>query len=113
VLLFHVVVDDQNQASKLLDLLRKQSGGQGGRITCLPLNKLLVAATPYPNAFGKDAVPLTDYVKCPPEVQKAINHVRPPSPSIMRLGPFMPPPLPSPPTPSLLPSHGGPCGLIQ
>ncbi len=78
--LFQVVVDNQDQASKLLNLLRRETGGRGGRITCLPLTKLLVAPTTYPTSFGDAALPLTKYVKCPEAVQKAIDHVSPQPP---------------------------------
>lgn len=74
--LFHLVLDDDAQVSRLLELLRRES--RGGRVTCLPLNRLRVEPVTYPTDFGSDAVPLTDYLKCDARHKLAVQHVRPP-----------------------------------
>ena len=73
--LFHLVMDDDEDVSKLLGLLKKESK-DGGRITCLPLNVLKVDKVKYTKEFGDDAVPLTKWLKFRAEHEVAIQYVR-------------------------------------
>lgn len=72
--LFNLVMDTDDQASDLLRLLKKEC--RGGRITCLPLNKLRAESVTYPQQFGSDAVPLTKYLQYDRKHEIAIKHVR-------------------------------------
>lgn len=67
------MVDTDEQASTLLRLLREEHNG--GRVTCLPLNKLHTEPVQYPNHFGDQALPLTKYLKYPPAVRAAVDMV--------------------------------------
>ena len=68
-------MDNDEDVSKLLGLLKKESR-DGGRITCLPLNRLKVDAVTYTKEFGNDAVPMTNYLNFRAEHKKAIQYVR-------------------------------------
>ncbi len=71
--LFNLVIDTDEQASTLIRLLKEDQ--KGGRVTCLPLNKLQVETLQYPDRFGSDALPLTKYLTCPDAVKRAIDQV--------------------------------------
>lgn len=71
--LFHLVVDTDEQASRLLALLREERNV--GRITCLPLNKLQTESVHYPTDFGDSALPLTKYITYPEQAKKAVEMV--------------------------------------
>lgn len=56
--LFHVVVDTDDTASKVLDVMLKE---KTGRVTFMPLNRLKPKPVTFPNA--PDAIPLIDKLK--------------------------------------------------
>jgi structural maintenance of chromosome 3 (chondroitin sulfate proteoglycan 6) len=56
--LFHVVVDTDETASKLLEVLNKQ---KAGRLTFIPLNKLEVKEPSYPSTTT--VKPITEYMQ--------------------------------------------------
>eukprot|EP00559_Dactyliosolen_fragilissimus_P001253 CAMPEP_0184864430 /NCGR_PEP_ID=MMETSP0580-20130426/14928_1 /TAXON_ID=1118495 /ORGANISM="Dactyliosolen fragilissimus" /LENGTH=1284 /DNA_ID=CAMNT_0027363219 /DNA_START=16 /DNA_END=3870 /DNA_ORIENTATION=- len=69
--LFHVIVDNDVTAARLMSRLEKD---QLGRVTFLPLNRLLVEEVNYPNS--PDIAPiLTKCLKYRPEVEVAMKHV--------------------------------------
>jgi structural maintenance of chromosome 3 (chondroitin sulfate proteoglycan 6) len=68
--LFHVVVDNDTTASKVLDIMLKE---KTGRVTFMPLNRLKPKVPPTPNA--QDAIPLIDKLQFEPEYLKAFQQV--------------------------------------
>ncbi|EIW66746.1 hypothetical protein TREMEDRAFT_70024 [Tremella mesenterica DSM 1558] len=56
--LFHVVVDNDDTASKILDVMNKE---KSGRVTFMPLNRLKSVAVNYPKA--NDALPMIQKLK--------------------------------------------------
>jgi structural maintenance of chromosome 3 (chondroitin sulfate proteoglycan 6) len=68
--LFHVVVDTDNTASKVLEIMLKE---KTGRVTFMPLNRLKPKNPTPPNA--QDAVPLMDKLRYEATHQKAIQQV--------------------------------------
>ncbi|OQR86398.1 chromosome segregation protein [Achlya hypogyna] len=65
---FHVVVDTDDIAARLMRDLEKHNLG---RVTFLPLNRLKVDDT-APMAATEDAVPLIDKLRFAPEIRKAV-----------------------------------------
>lgn len=69
--LFHVVVDDDKIAARLMKELERQ---RAGRLTFLPLNRLLQENVQYPNS--PDAKPLLEIaLEFDPEFEPALRHV--------------------------------------
>lgn len=68
--LFHVVVDTDETASKVLEAMIKE---KTGRVTFMPLNRLKPRNPPTPNA--QDAIPLIDKLRYEPLHQKAFQQV--------------------------------------
>ncbi|KAJ7905296.1 structural maintenance of chromosome protein 3 [Mycena olivaceomarginata] len=68
--LFHVVVDTDETASKVLDVMLKE---KTGRVTFMPLNRLKPTKTPMPNA--QDAIPILDKLKYDAALDKAFQQV--------------------------------------
>ncbi|KTW28404.1 hypothetical protein T552_01666 [Pneumocystis carinii B80] len=68
--LFHVVVDNEDTASKIIDILNKE---KGGRITCMPLNRLSPRQGNYPDA--PDAIPMLKKITYDTKYQKAFEQV--------------------------------------
>jgi structural maintenance of chromosome 3 (chondroitin sulfate proteoglycan 6) len=68
--LFHVVVDNDATASKVLEVMIKE---KTGRVTFMPLNRLKPKNPPPPNA--QDAIPLIDKLRYEPIHQKAFQQV--------------------------------------
>jgi structural maintenance of chromosome 3 (chondroitin sulfate proteoglycan 6) len=68
--LFHVVVDNDATASKVLDVMIKE---KTGRVTFMPLNRLKPKNPPPPNA--QDAIPLIDKLRYDQAHQKAFQQV--------------------------------------
>ncbi|KAL0960863.1 hypothetical protein HGRIS_005878 [Hohenbuehelia grisea] len=68
--LFHVVVDTDETASKVLDVMLKE---KTGRVTFMPLNRLKPHNPPYPNS--PDAIPLLEKLTFAPELEKAFHQV--------------------------------------
>ncbi|KAF8904142.1 structural maintenance of chromosome protein 3 [Gymnopilus junonius] len=68
--LFHVVVDTDETASKVLDVMLKE---KTGRVTFMPLNRLKPKNPPAPNS--QDAEPLIDKLKYDPKHEKAFQQV--------------------------------------
>jgi structural maintenance of chromosome 3 (chondroitin sulfate proteoglycan 6) len=68
--LFHVVVDTDQTASKVLDIMLKE---KTGRVTFMPLNRLKPKNPQTPNA--QDAIPLIEKLSFAPEHQKAFQQV--------------------------------------
>ncbi|KZV71254.1 RecF/RecN/SMC protein [Peniophora sp. CONT] len=68
--LFHVVVDTDQTASKVLDVMLKE---RTGRVTFMPLNRLHPKNPPLPNA--QDAIPLLDKLRYTPQHARAFQQV--------------------------------------
>jgi len=68
--LFHVVVDTDETASKVLDIMLKE---QQGRVTFMPLNRLKPKNPPMPS--GPDAEPLLSKLNYDPKFEKAFSQV--------------------------------------
>lgn len=68
--LFHIVVDNDETASILLDGINKE---KAGRVTFIPLNRIKVRPTTYPQA--NDAVPMISKLKFADEYRKAFEQV--------------------------------------
>ncbi|KAJ7273514.1 structural maintenance of chromosome protein 3 [Mycena haematopus] len=68
--LFHVVVDTDETASKVLDVMLKE---KTGRVTFMPLNRLKPTPMTLPNA--PDAIPILDKLKYDGEHEKAFQQV--------------------------------------
>ncbi|KAK7466460.1 Structural maintenance of chromosomes protein 3 [Stygiomarasmius scandens] len=68
--LFHVVVDSDETASKVLDVMLKE---KTGRVTFMPLNRLKPKNPPVPNAA--DAIPLIDKLRYDEAHEKAFQQV--------------------------------------
>ncbi|KAL5530813.1 SMC3 [Sanghuangporus sanghuang] len=68
--LFHVVVDTDETASKVLDIMLKE---KTGRVTFMPLNRLKPKDVAYPNA--PDAIPLINKLRFDPIHEKAFKQV--------------------------------------
>ncbi|KAF8212443.1 RecF/RecN/SMC protein [Mycena galopus ATCC 62051] len=68
--LFHVVVDTDETASKVLDVMLKE---KTGRVTFMPLNRLKPTQMTLPNA--QDAIPILDKLKYDGEHEKAFQQV--------------------------------------
>ncbi|KAJ7046576.1 structural maintenance of chromosome protein 3 [Mycena alexandri] len=68
--LFHVVVDTDETASKVLDVMLKE---KTGRVTFMPLNRLKPTPATMPNA--QDAIPILDQLKYDALHEKAFQQV--------------------------------------
>ncbi|CCG82316.1 putative Chromosome segregation protein SudA [Taphrina deformans PYCC 5710] len=68
--LFHVVVDNDDTATSLLDGMNRE---KAGRVTFVPLNRLRAQSTRYPE--GNDAVPMIQKLRFDPQHQKAMEQV--------------------------------------
>lgn len=68
--MFHVVVDTDETASKVLDVMLKE---KNGRVTFMPLNRLKPKNPPPPNS--QDAEPLIDKLRFDPKLEKAFQQV--------------------------------------
>ncbi|KAF9474585.1 structural maintenance of chromosome protein 3 [Pholiota conissans] len=68
--LFHVVVDTDETASKVLDVMLKE---KTGRVTFMPLNRLKPKNPPAPNS--QDAEPLIEKLKYDRKYEKAFQQV--------------------------------------
>ncbi|KAJ6546482.1 structural maintenance of chromosome protein 3 [Mycena vulgaris] len=68
--LFHVVVDSDETASKVLDVMLKE---KTGRVTFMPLNRLKATPTQMPNV--EDAIPILEKLKYDATHQKAFQQV--------------------------------------
>ncbi|KAI0058717.1 RecF/RecN/SMC protein [Artomyces pyxidatus] len=68
--LFHVVVDTDQTAQKVLDIMLRE---KTGRVTFMPLNRLKPKNPPPPNA--QDAIPLIDKLRFEATHQKAFQQV--------------------------------------
>ncbi|KAF7338458.1 Structural maintenance of chromosomes protein [Mycena venus] len=68
--LFHVVVDTDETASKVLDVMLKE---KTGRVTFMPLNRLKPTQMTLPNA--QDAIPILDKLKYDDAHEKAFQQV--------------------------------------
>lgn len=68
--LFHVVVDTDETASRILEALNKE---RAGRVTFMPLNRLNPQASTYPEA--NDAIPMIKKLNFDPKYSKAFEQV--------------------------------------
>ena len=68
--LFHVVVDTDDTASKILEVMNKE---KGGRVTFMPINRLKSVQVQYPKA--NDAVPMISKLKFDRAYQMAFEQV--------------------------------------
>lgn len=68
--LFHVVVDTDATATRIVDILQKE---RGGRVTFMPLNRLRSRPINLPST--NDAVPLINKLTYEPEFETAIQQV--------------------------------------
>ena len=72
--LFHVVVDTDDTATKLLDVMLKE---KTGRVTLMPLNRLKPKMPPAPSLphHAQDAEPLLSKLRYDPKHEKAFQQV--------------------------------------
>ena len=75
--LFHVVVDNDDVATRITALLTEQ---RAGRVTFIPLNRINPQPVQYPD-FGDDALPLVNKINCAEQHTKAVAQARSPSPT--------------------------------
>jgi structural maintenance of chromosome 3 (chondroitin sulfate proteoglycan 6) len=68
--LFHVVVDTDTTAQKVLEVLQRE---KSGRVTFMPLNRLKPRLVPFPQA--PDALPLLDRLQFDPLHRRAFEQV--------------------------------------
>jgi len=68
--LFHYVVDNDETASKVMEILNNE---RSGRITFMPLNRLKPKVANFPNA--QDARPLMSLINYDPKFEKAVQQV--------------------------------------
>ncbi|MCJ1476619.1 Structural maintenance of chromosomes protein 3 [Lambiella insularis] len=68
--LFHYVVDNDDTASKVLEILQRE---RAGRITFMPLNRLRPKTANVPKA--NDAIPIIEKIKFEPQYQRAFEQV--------------------------------------
>lgn len=68
--LFHYVVDTDETATKVLEILQKE---KAGRVTFMPLNRLKSKPANLPRA--SDTIPMIDKLQYDPAYEKAFNHV--------------------------------------
>ncbi|KAI0743763.1 structural maintenance of chromosome protein 3 [Daedaleopsis nitida] len=68
--LFHVVVDNDDTATRLLKIMMSE---RNGRVTFMPLNRLKPKIPPVPNA--QDAIPLMEKLRFDPKHLKAFQQV--------------------------------------
>ncbi|KAF2795872.1 RecF/RecN/SMC protein [Melanomma pulvis-pyrius CBS 109.77] len=68
--LFHVVCDNDATATKVVELLNKE---RGGRLTCIPLNRVKVKHAQLPNS--SDAYPLLKKLTYDPAYDPAFKHI--------------------------------------
>ena len=66
--LFHVVVDNDDVATRITALLTEQ---KAGRVTFIPLNRINPQPVQYPD-FGDDALPLVNKINCAEQHKKAV-----------------------------------------
>jgi structural maintenance of chromosome 3 (chondroitin sulfate proteoglycan 6) len=70
VALFHYVVDNDDTATRIMDILNKE---RAGRVTFMPLNRLKPNVPKFPNA--QDARPLMSLIKYDQKYEKAVQQV--------------------------------------
>ncbi|KAI9823016.1 MAG: Structural maintenance of chromosomes protein 3 [Thelocarpon impressellum] len=68
--LFHYVVDNDETATKVLEILQRE---KAGRITFMPLNRLKPRPINVPSS--NDAIPMMDKIKFEPRYRKAVEQV--------------------------------------
>lgn len=68
--LFHVVCDNDATATKVVELLNKE---RGGRLTCIPLNRVKVKNAQLPNS--SDAMPLLKKLRYEAAYDNAFKHI--------------------------------------
>lgn len=68
--LFHYIVDNDDTASKVLEILQRE---RAGRITFMPLNRLRPKSANVPKA--SDAIPIIEKIKFEPQYQRAFEQV--------------------------------------
>jgi structural maintenance of chromosome 3 (chondroitin sulfate proteoglycan 6) len=68
--LFHYVVDNDETASRVMEILNKE---RSGRVTFMPLNRLKPKVPKFPNA--QDARPLMSLIKYDVKYEKAVQQV--------------------------------------
>lgn len=66
--MFHVVVDNDDVATRITALLTEQ---KAGRVTFIPLNRINPQPVQYPD-FGDDALPLVNKINCAEQHKKAV-----------------------------------------
>ncbi|KAJ5160889.1 Chromosome segregation protein sudA [Penicillium canariense] len=68
--LFHYVVDNDETATKVLEILQKE---KAGRVTFMPLNRLRSKPSNMPRA--SDTIPMLDKLQFDPAYERAFQHV--------------------------------------
>ncbi|KAK9470572.1 RecF/RecN/SMC [Dipodascopsis tothii] len=68
--LFHVVVDNDQTATVVMDVLNRE---RSGRVTFMPLNRLQIMNFDYPT--GDEAIPLIQKLKFESTYERAMRHV--------------------------------------
>lgn len=70
--LLHMVVDDDEVATKIVRLLNQV---KGGRVTFLPLSKVRAPDVTYPDRYGDNVVPMIRLLKFDARYTVAMRHV--------------------------------------
>lgn len=68
--LFHIVVDSDETASRVLEAFNRD--GVVGRVSFMPLNRIKAKQREYP--AGGDIKPLVDVIRCDDRFRKAVIH---------------------------------------
>lgn len=71
--LFHIVVDDEEVATRLLNLMQQSKTRQQGRVTLMPLNRLEVSVQHYPDST--DVIPMLKKLHFQPRYKPAMAQV--------------------------------------
>lgn len=71
VSLFHVVVDHDNTATRILEVMNRENSG---RVTFMPLNRLRPQHGSLPS--GADAIPMVSRLRFDPAYKLAFDQVR-------------------------------------
>ena len=69
--LFHVVVDTDDTATKVLEVLNRE---QNGRVTFMPLNRLRTKTLKYPESNDR-MIPMIEVLEFDKEYAKAVEQV--------------------------------------
>jgi structural maintenance of chromosome 3 (chondroitin sulfate proteoglycan 6) len=72
--MWNAVVEDENVATQLVNAMKKAKPGTSGRMSFMPLNKLRLQKTTFPEGM-RDAEPLVKCIKCDGKFKVAVDQV--------------------------------------